>query len=143
MSTVADAPSTKQRAEKNGTKIILPTDRISAPKQLDLLRGWAAASGPSNKPVTNEDVSAIVKMAPSTIQMANAFFVDLGFLQKSGPTYVPCAEVMSFNRAHEWNPENAPHKLATIVEQSWFGQAILPRLAFASISEREAIEALV
>jgi hypothetical protein len=74
--------------------------------------------------------------------MANAFFADLGFLQKSGATYVPCAEVVSFNRAHEWNPETAPHKLAPIVQQSWFGEAILPRLAFASITEREAIEAL-
>src|SRR5258708_2838602 len=52
---------------------VLPTDRIRHDKQLDILRAFAAASGHERKPVTTEDVGAIVKMAGSTITQITPF----------------------------------------------------------------------
>jgi len=121
---------------------ILPTDRITFTKQLDLLRAWAAASGPSNKVASNEDVASIVKMVATTVSMANSFFADAGFLQRTDGGFLPSPEVVSFNRAHEWNPETAAYKLAPVVERSWFAQALMPRLGFNAMVEKEAIVVL-
>src|SRR5438132_962394 len=85
----------------------IPTDRLTVPKQLDLLRAWAAASGPNGKPVTNRDVAAIVKMAETTTSLANAFFTAMGFLQKTSTGYLPAQEVLNYNRAYGWNPQTA------------------------------------
>jgi hypothetical protein len=128
---------------KPKAKQVLATDRITCPKQLDILRAYAIASGPENKPVTNTHVAALVKMQPTTVSMANAFFTGIGFLQKTDAGFLPSQDVVNFHRAYEWNPESAPMKLAPLVERSWFMQALLPRLRFQnSMEEREAIELL-
>lgn len=129
-------------AKKERPKRFLPTDRIGFLKQLDLLRAWAAASGPDNRMVTNNDVAAIVGLSASTIALANPFFADVGFLQKMDGGFVPAQDVVSFARAYEWNPETATHKLAPIVTESWFGKALSGTLAFRAMDEREAIQAL-
>jgi hypothetical protein len=143
MSVLNDSVSLKPRkSERNGCKFVLPTDRIAFPKQLSLLRAWAAASGPANKMVTNDDVARMVKMVPTTVQMANPFFADIGLLQKMDGGFVPSPEVVSFNRAFEWSPETSPQKLAPIIEHSWFGEALLPRLSFDALGTSEAIQVL-
>jgi hypothetical protein len=135
--TSASASSQKQKPKK-----ILPTHRISFPKQIDLLRAFAIASGPTGKPVSAADVSEIVKMHPNTISFSNAFFVDAGFLQKSGSGFMPSQEVVNFNLAYQWNPEIAAQKLAPLLQETWFGQLLIPRLGFRRMTENEAIGAL-
>lgn len=120
----------------------LPTDRITFVRQLDLLRGWAAASGPNAKVVGNEEVSKIVKMAASTLSMNNAFYAQNGFLAKADGGYIPALEVFSFLRAYEWSPENAATKMAPILTKTWFAEALLPKLAFGPITTDEAIQRL-
>lgn len=120
----------------------LPTDRIAFPKQLDILRAYAAASGSSNKAVSNRAVADIVGMNPSTISLSNSFFVALGFLYKTDVGYTPASEVMAFNLAYEWNPNIAGHKLAPLVEKSWFAQALMPKLRFRQLDEQEALTTL-
>jgi hypothetical protein len=135
-STGASAP--KERKAKAGKS--LATDRIQVPKQLAILRAYATASGPDGRVVTNNDVSPLVDMKPSTVAMANAFFTDTGLLIKSGNGFVPSADVIAFNRAYEWNPETAAQKLAPIFTRTWFFSALLPRLKFKnSLTEAEAI----
>src|SRR5579883_519265 len=61
---------------------VLPSQRIAFDKQLDILRAYAAASGPSCTPVSSEQVSKIVGMAESSFPLVNPFFCDVGFIQK-------------------------------------------------------------
>src|SRR5579863_8993712 len=75
-------PAPKAAASSKPTKF-LPTDRITFSRQLDILRAWAAASGPLGKAVANNDVADIVKMQASTVSLANAFFASVGLLTRT------------------------------------------------------------
>jgi hypothetical protein len=143
---VASQTAAAKEARPKPAKI-LPTARVSFPKQLDILRAYAAASGPSNKPVTSEEVGGIVKIAGSTVMLANPFFMDVGFLQKieqkgEAWKFQPSPEVTNFQRAYAWNADTAPHKLAPRLALSWFAQALLPKLSFGPVDEVEAISIL-
>jgi hypothetical protein len=120
---------------------ILPTDRITITRQLDLLRAWAAASSPAGKTVSNSDVADMVKMKASTVSLANPFFASVGFLQKSEGGYIPSPDVVAYHRAAEYS-EFPSHKLAELVRDSWFGAALLPKLAYRALSENEALGVL-
>lgn len=120
----------------------LPTDRIGFAKQLDLLRAYAAASGPTNRAVSLNDVAGIANMAASTISLASPFFTDVGLIQRTDAGFLPSAEVINFSRAYEWNPDTASHKLAPLFSQGWFATALIPKVTFSSISDAEAIERL-
>jgi hypothetical protein len=135
----------KQKAgDKRRPMKVLPNPRVSFTNQIKALRGFAAASGASNKPVTVDDVASIVGFERGTVGMLNPFFVDAGLIQSiqqknEAWRYVPAPEVISFSRAHEWNPDTAPHKLGPLLRKAWFYDALLPKLSFAPISEDEAV----
>jgi hypothetical protein len=122
----------------------LPTDRIAFPKQLDILRAYAVAHETTGRPVTNAEIGNIVKMAASTVPHANSFFSDpeIGLLIKAEGGHVPSPAVIAFHRAFAWNPEAATHKFAPAFQAMWFSQVLMPRLAFRSMEEREAIRVL-
>lgn len=133
---------TKGKSTRTRPKKILPTDRIGFPKQLELLRAYAAAAGPTGKAVSLNDAAAIVKMVSATVSLASPFFTDIGFLQRTDTGFVPAAEVINFGHAHEWNPETASHKLAPLLAQTWFAETLTPRITFRPVSDAEAIQAL-
>jgi hypothetical protein len=141
-STAADLPGGKARprltTRPNKT---LPTDRINIEKQLSLLRAWAAASSPPGKPVSNGEVADMVKMQASTVSLANPFFASIGLLQKAEGGYLPSNDVVAYLRAAEYS-EFPSHKLAPAVRDSWFGNALLPKLSFRPLSEAEALAVL-
>jgi len=139
----ADPPPPAERlpARTRPTKP-LPTPRIAFAKQLDVLRGWAIASGPEARAVSNKQVADIVKIAADTLTLANSFFSDAKLLQKADGGYAPTPVTVNFNQAYAWSPETAAHKLAPALANAWFGQALLPRLEFSSISEDEAVQVL-
>lgn len=130
------------RLKKDKPLKVLPTDRINFGKQLDILRAYAVASGPSGRAVTNKEVAAIVKMVETTVSLSNAFFTDVGLLARNDGGLVPCPEVFSFQRAHEWNPEGAGQKLAPVISNSWFALALTPRIDFGPLEEEEAVTTL-
>ncbi len=136
--TATVAASTKRRKPNKS----LPTDRIKFDKQLDLLRAFVAASGPTGKAVTNKEVADIVRMAETTTTLANGFFLDTGLVQRADGGFTPSPEVISFVRAYEWTPETAAHKLRPLFETAWFGRAILPRVSFGPLEESTAITLL-
>lgn len=139
----AEKEKTKEKTRKSKPAKPLPTERLTVAKQLDILRAYAVASGPNSKAVTNDDIAGIVKIHPNTISLGNTFFYEIGFLQKGDKGYVPAPEVFEFNRAYEWNPDIASHKLSPIVSRAWFGEALLPKLSFrSSMTEEEAITTL-
>src|SRR5579863_6726568 len=84
-----------EKPERKPTKT-LPTDRINPPKQLDILRAYAAASNNGTKPATVNEVAEIVKMAPSTVALVNAFFSSIQVLQRADTgAYTPSGDVIA------------------------------------------------
>lgn len=121
----------------------LPTERVSFAKQLDILRAYAIASGPSGKSATNADVAGIVKMAASTVALCNPFFTSVGFLESAnGNGYVPTEHVSNFSRAFEWNAETAAQKLAPAIEGTWFADRIVQKVSFSPMDVDAAVSDL-
>jgi hypothetical protein len=87
-------------------------------------------------------VADLVKMVESTVSMSNAFFTDTGLIIRTGGGFIPSADVMNYQRAFEWNPETAAHKLAPILKATWFGQRLITRLSYEPIEDAAAVQAL-
>jgi hypothetical protein len=134
-------PKQKARREVKLTRI-LPTDRIGFDKQLDILRAYAACSAQGSKSVTLEELAGTVKMAPTTVTMANPFLSSVGFITRTDSGYMPAPEVLGFLRAYDWNRDTAAFKLAPIVETAWFYTAIKSKLEFAPMEEETVITSL-
>jgi hypothetical protein len=124
----------------------LPTARIAFPQQLKILRAYAAASGSVRKPVGNDEVADIVKLSKTTVPLANPFFSAVGLIEKAdGKKYVPANEVFQFFEVHGWGSEHeerASHELAPLLQEAWFAKALLPKVAFGSVSTSEALQTL-
>jgi len=139
----ASKPVVQKAGDRSRPRYYLPTNRIAFEKQLNILRGYAAASGASMKPVTNDEVAKVVStFTSSTISLANAFFVDSGLLSRTDQGLVPSGAVTSFARAWEWSAATAGQKLAPVLQRTWFAELLFPLLSFRSLSEDEAISEL-
>jgi hypothetical protein len=133
-----DASSQPVASKKKARpKKTLPTERIAFPKQLDILRAHAVESNEGEKPATNIRIAAVVKMNHGTVSLANPFFVDSNLLVKSNGSHLPVREVIEYSRATQWGDEQAGHKLAPRLRDTWFGQRILRRLAFSPVMDEE------
>ena len=129
-----------QRAKPTKT---IPTDRISVPKQLDILRAYAAASANGTRPATVGEVAEIVKMASTTIQIAHAFLSSVNLITRTGTgAYTVSTDAINFLKAFEWDKETASHKLGPAFRNAWFGQALMSRITFGPIEEKVAIGVL-
>jgi hypothetical protein len=120
---------------------VLPTRRIAFPKQLDLLRAYAAL-GTSGGSVENQAVAELVGMSPATTSLANGFFLACGLIARAEGGVTPAPEVVRFQRAYQWSPETAPHELAPVLERMWFAQALQPPLALGPITDAKAMAIL-
>jgi hypothetical protein len=120
----------------------LPTERVSFEKQLSVLRGYAAASAPDRKTVSNADVGVIVNLSPNSISLCNPFWIDIGLLLREGNKQRPADAVFDYFQAYQWHPESSAEKLAPLLEQAWFSRSLLPKLSFKSLSKSEAIRFL-
>lgn len=133
----------KERAEaKVKPSRVLPTDRITFERQLDILRAYAAATDNGNKPTSLEAVAGVLKMVVGTVTLANRFFINVGLLQKNDSGFLPAPEVVNFLRAYSWNTETASHKLAPLIQTTWFAEALIPKLRFGTLEEEQAITSL-
>lgn len=121
---------------------VLPTRRIAFQKQLDILRAYAAASGGTRTTVTNEAVGKVVGLSASTVSLANAFFVDVGLIERTEGRHAPAREILEYARAHQWDADYAGRELASPLRGTWFGSTLLPLLSFSSKTEDEAIREL-
>lgn len=135
-------PTETPSSEKPKTRLTkaLPTDRLSWDKQLLLLRCYAIASATSDgKPVPASELAKLSQLNISSVGLNNTFFADAGLLQKVGSGYVPVPEVVSFERAWQFNADTAGQKLAPALRRSWAGMALVPKLAARPMSDEEAI----
>lgn len=137
----SNGASKPQRPTKAKPAKVLPTDRILAAKQLEIIRAYGITSSADRKPVSNTDAANMVGLKESTVAQTNSFFTDIGVLVKAEApgTYVPGADVFEFCRAYEWNSDTAAHKLAPLIARSWFAQRLIPKLAFRELSEDAAL----
>src|SRR5712692_5613409 len=136
-------PSKPQSAARSRPTRILPTSRIAFENQLNILRGYAAASGTSLKAVTNDEVAKVVgTITSSTISLSNAFFADNGLLIRNEQAFVPSESVTAFARAWEWSPTTAGQKLAPVLQRTWFAELLFPLLRFQARPEEEVISEL-
>jgi hypothetical protein len=143
------SPTTIRPAAKKPKKIlqakpvkILPSDRVASEKQLDILRAYAAASGPGNNSITIEEVAKVADVAASTIKLLNAFFCDVGLIQRleqKAGKFIPSSEVCSFAKSFEWNRETAAQKLAPVLVNTWFSDPLMRKLSFQPIDEKQAL----
>lgn len=121
----------------------LPTPRIAFPKQLDLLRAYAAASDHGTQAVDNNSLAGIVKMSTGTVSLGNPFFAEAGLIRRADAgRYTPARAVLNFARVHQWDPAKAGGELAPVLGETWFAKALLPRLAFGALPEDDAIHVL-
>jgi hypothetical protein len=140
-----DTPESKGSKGSQGKKPTksLPTVRVSFAKQLDILRAYAAASGGSSRIVSLKEVADIVQMAVPTVSLANPFFVDVKFVQRSeGVGMTPANELLEYAHAYQWDKETAAHKLAPLLSKTWFWEALQPRLNFQELSEDQVVTLL-
>jgi hypothetical protein len=83
-------------------------------------------------------------MSPNTVIMANPFLVSVGLLRRADAgAFVPCAEVLDFLGAYEWDKKTASHKLAPKLKETWFAQALLEKISFGDpIEDKTAVTIL-
>ena len=123
------------------TKVI-PTNRLTLPKQVEIIRAYGAAFDNSKEPVGIEEVMKYVGMAAATVSQTNAFLQELGLVRKDGRRFIPASEVMAMNRLYDVSKEKALNKLAPLFERSWFGAIVIPKLKFRSMSEEDMVHQL-
>lgn len=122
---------------------VLPTNRVSFDKQMAVLRAYAAASGPSKKAVTNDEVAAIVgDLKSSSVSLCNPFLSDVGLLVSEGRKQRPSDAVFEYQHSYEWNAEEAASKLFPVLSETWAAKALVPKLSFRRLSKDEAIQFL-
>jgi len=136
--SVIDAPA---QGRPQPTKR-LPTERIRFPKQLDIIRAYGIRSDNGTRPANYKEVAEDVSIHPNTVVLLVRFLVENGFLERIGNEMMPTRPVIEFTQAHNWSPENAPRKLAPLVQRSWFGELLLRKLRFRSLPEEEALAEL-
>jgi len=136
-------PVSIRPVEKKPPQKPLPTNRIAFPKQLELLRAFAAASGDERKAVTLKDVSEIVKIAADTISVANRFFLPVGLVSKGGDQrFTPCEAIRAYALSVTWSDPSAAHKLAPQLMRGWYWPVLEPFLRMGTLQEGEAINKL-
>lgn len=133
--------SSKPQTPKLSTKPTqcLPSRKMSFEKHLNLLRAYATAYAHHARPVAIKEVAEISNLSSDTISTANAFFLDIGLIQKNDAKFIPSEELQAFNHAYQWSPDSAPSKLAPLIQNSWFAKRLLPKLLMSNLTEDEAI----
>ena len=121
---------------------VIPTNRLTLPKQIEIIRAYGAAYEAGGGPVGIEDVTKFVGMAPATVSQTNAFLQETGIVRKDGRRFVPAVEVQAMTRLYEVSKEKALAKLGPLMEKSWFGQLVLPKLKFRPMPEEDIVHEL-
>lgn len=120
----------------------VPTARLSTEKQLEILRCFSVVSKTQSDAVSNEEVARVGGVKASTVAMTNHFFKSLGLLEAKDGKFRTTPLVDAYQVAAEWKREDAAHKLSPVFSESWFGRAILARLAIRPVQYSESIKIL-
>ncbi len=134
-SSAPEAKAGRPKPTKN-----LPTDRVSFEKQKLILRAVVKASLAVDRGgVSNNDVARYAGVTPSSVSNCNGFWVDAGLLIRDGIKLRPVDALFDYDQAAEWMPETAFTKVAGVLAGSWFGKAMLTKLAIKPTSLSDAL----
>lgn len=138
-SALGAASNTPKSGKSKPTKA-LPTDRMSFEKQQLTLRAVAKASLAVDRGgVSNTEVAKYAGIAPTSVSNCNSFWIDAGLLSREGIKMRPVNAIFEYDQAAEWTPEIAFTKLAPVLAASWFGKAMLTKLAIKPTTVNEAL----
>ncbi len=139
--TPSPAESQSSQRKQRPTKV-LPTERVSFPKQKEALAAYASIYDSTNKPAGNMEVAKLLGINPSTVGLMNGFFLDTGLLEKSGRGFVPSDALKDYQHAIKWQEESPGHRLGPVLAKTWGAQELLPHLGVAPRQEKDAIQIL-
>lgn len=137
-----EKPEEQQSAKRSKPNRSLPSERLSFQKQLDVLRAYVAASSNGTRPCSLTEVASVVGLNSGSVSVANPFFASCGLIQRVDGKFAPSADVIAFQRAYEWDQDQAPQKLGALLKEQWFFQALSPRLSFGALDEDQALALL-
>lgn len=127
-STEPPRPDTATAPEARLTRPI-PTDRLSFPNQLNVIRAYGLAATDGARVVTGAELGRLTGLNPSSTALNNSFLADIGLITKAGQGYMPNADVIAYARAHGFSPGgDAAYRLAPTLRKTWFGDLLVPRL---------------
>ncbi len=132
---------TERQTRRRPTKA-LPTERMVVSKQLDILRGYVAASGPERKPVSNDEVASVVGVHTGTVSICNPFFASVGLIRREKNGHVPSDDVYSYADRFKWEQEKSTIKLAPAFRAAWFSAVLLPKLSYRALTKDECVSYL-
>jgi hypothetical protein len=140
-----ESPETRQEPEsvpaaaRNRPTKSLPTPRISFPKQVDILRAYAAQYEAEHAPVMLAQIARLTQMASSTVSLANPFLQESGLITRSEGGMTPSPALRAYGRMLQWGDETAAgEELGDVLEQTWFAKLMLPVLAMRPVPDDEA-----
>jgi hypothetical protein len=136
-------PPIKSGISKKPTQT-LPSERLSFSKWKEIIQAYVVAAESNGGSVDNDEASKVVKMAPTSIVVTNAFFVDVGILSRSAGTgrFEVANEAKEYVQAIQWDSETAGQKLKPLFAKQWFSNSLLPLLKLRNYSMDEACTVL-
>jgi hypothetical protein len=96
-------------------------------------------SGNERKPVSNKQAASLVGLSDATLSLGNPFLVDVGIIEKTDSGFIPSAAAIDFKRASELGEERPEARLGPLLRDTWFYEALRPRLEFQAVPEQTAI----
>ncbi|TFH72382.1 hypothetical protein E3V39_12440 [Gammaproteobacteria bacterium LSUCC0112] len=130
------------RPSQSKSKYNLPSAKLAVQNQFTLLKAFAVASTDARKPVSIQDIADIQGLSPNSVSICNPFFVESGLIHKSGHSFTPCQEVIAYRQRLEWEDLDAGKKLAPVIRNTWFSEALVLRLQMNPITEDNAVQVL-
>lgn len=130
------------RSSQSKSKYNLPSAKLAVQNQFTLLKAFAVASTDARKPVSIQDIADIQGLSPNSVSICNPFFVESGLIHKSGHSFTPSQEVVAYRQRLEWEDIDAGKKLAPVIRNTWFSEALVLRLQMNPITDDNAVQVL-
>ena len=124
-------------------KHTLPSDRLTSERQVEALKAYASQAMVHEGRVTNKQAGDTINLSESTIVVTNAWFTDVGFLERLGNGVFRASDaLLKFGHAVEFGSPTAGHALKPLLEGKWFAKALLPYLSMRDVNRVEAVRIL-
>lgn len=137
-------PGDRTRApQKARPKYPVPTDRLKFEMQEKALRVVCTASRGGQEPVDAEKMAGLLGVAATTAPLNNAFFVDVGLMEKRGKgSYLPTPVALQYQQKWSFDPKAAPAILVPAFAGTWFYEVVRQLLEVGPTTREQAIAAL-
>ncbi len=113
---------------------VLPTDRLSIEKQLQIAKAYCVIFSSEQKAISVEQAGTVV--APTSVRLMIPFFVDINFLfDCDDKGHIPNKALQDYFRIEEIDPERAKQHLQAILASTWFGKTVLNKLKIAATKQ--------